>query len=884
MTAKMFISYCHDDEWLKDEFHKSLATLIRNNEVEIWHDRLIEPGAEFDQEIIDRIQSSDIMILLISSSFIASDYCYNVEFKKALSLKSNGKLEIVPVIVRATNFDIEPLKNMLFLPKDARPVNPNGASRVDFELRDQNWSNVSRDLGNKIKKMKSKSYQINLSKEHVAERVKNLNFQHVNHNVSDISDFFQEPEIVHTENDHDQSLGSISDLASQLSEGLHFLSGDDQSGKTTTLFVVQQILADTNIPSVIISGSRINNNQVDDLINDAVEKQLVGNKVNNYDLTVLIDDFDECKLSEARQRKFLTAANSKYKSILATCYSRAFAKAFDATLMEHSQIYAIEQLPVNKVYELIENWILCGRTDHGEEAEITVVYQSVIGLLNGGAVPAYPPMILLFLRVSDSVRGADLSMTSNAACYDSLISLELNNHKVPPNRIDAAKNFLGFFAGNSFEDDDMRKVSLDKFEDIKSQYNNIFFDEILFAEPALFDSKILQKDDGYISFKNKFLGYFFVGRYMALYLKNQAPENYETKVSYHIKNVRYRASANILLYCIYFSNDVSLLDRLMGKLDEKFSEVPSWQLTNTDVIDQNIGKSVLEALELSDDVRNERFKTIKASSVSKYNEDGQFEDYANPYSSTLKNLLVEDDLEDKPKTFIGEMNSLFRLQSILGSALNTRQGTFTGLTILKCAASVVESAGRFSIFNLNLARSLSIDLEECVELIKARFPHEDFEYLDSGSDQYKREMDNFISENVQAIAAAHGRWIVFSAQTVAGRILSGKTALEALRRLAESEGENESNAVNYQIAYGISKLFNTAKIDRDLYDSQTKKHGINNLVFQTSGYSVYVFSRFMPISHEDRHWLNSKFNFRKGLINVRQRKFLPKHSTKLKKR
>ena len=44
-----------------------------------WHDRRIVPGQEFEHQIDKYFSEADIILLLVSSDFIASDYCYQIE-------------------------------------------------------------------------------------------------------------------------------------------------------------------------------------------------------------------------------------------------------------------------------------------------------------------------------------------------------------------------------------------------------------------------------------------------------------------------------------------------------------------------------------------------------------------------------------------------------------------------------------------------------------------------------------------------------------------------------------------------------------------------------------------------------------------------------------
>ncbi|MCU0552972.1 MAG: toll/interleukin-1 receptor domain-containing protein [Leptolyngbya sp. Prado105] len=59
--------------------------LQRQRVVSRWHDRLITAGTEWDREIDHRLSAADIILLMLSSDFLHSEYCWGVEVQKAVS-------------------------------------------------------------------------------------------------------------------------------------------------------------------------------------------------------------------------------------------------------------------------------------------------------------------------------------------------------------------------------------------------------------------------------------------------------------------------------------------------------------------------------------------------------------------------------------------------------------------------------------------------------------------------------------------------------------------------------------------------------------------------------------------------------------------------------
>ncbi|MFH9039478.1 toll/interleukin-1 receptor domain-containing protein [Streptomyces sp. NPDC017966] len=118
----LFYSYAHEDETLRDHLAKHLKILERQHVIRGWHDREISAGTEWRGEIDQNLQAADIVLLLISPDFIASDYCYDIELAESLRRHNLGECIVIPVILRAVETTGAPFMMLQALPKDAKPV------------------------------------------------------------------------------------------------------------------------------------------------------------------------------------------------------------------------------------------------------------------------------------------------------------------------------------------------------------------------------------------------------------------------------------------------------------------------------------------------------------------------------------------------------------------------------------------------------------------------------------------------------------------------------------------------------------------------------------------------------------------------------------------
>jgi hypothetical protein len=120
--ATIFFSYSHADEALRDRLEVHLALLKRQGVIETWHDRRIAPGEPIDRSIGARLDTAEVILLLVSPDFVASDYCYDVEMTRALERHERGEAVVIPVILRPCDWQGAPFGDIKALPKDGKPV------------------------------------------------------------------------------------------------------------------------------------------------------------------------------------------------------------------------------------------------------------------------------------------------------------------------------------------------------------------------------------------------------------------------------------------------------------------------------------------------------------------------------------------------------------------------------------------------------------------------------------------------------------------------------------------------------------------------------------------------------------------------------------------
>jgi TIR domain len=110
--VSLFYSYSHRDERFRRTLESHLSVLRRSGLITEWHDRMIGAGGDWRGEIDRNLATADIVLLLVSPDFLASDYCWGEEMTKALQRHERGEARVIPIILRPCRWRNTPLASL----------------------------------------------------------------------------------------------------------------------------------------------------------------------------------------------------------------------------------------------------------------------------------------------------------------------------------------------------------------------------------------------------------------------------------------------------------------------------------------------------------------------------------------------------------------------------------------------------------------------------------------------------------------------------------------------------------------------------------------------------------------------------------------------------
>ncbi len=159
-AIKIFFSYATfspKDKRLFDKLSMHLSVLRRQHLIDEWYDSAISVGNNISQAIEAHLRAADIIVLLISAEFLASERCYELEMQRALELSTTGTARLIPVILSPTDWETLPLAHYSPLPAGGIPVSLK--RNIDAALSEvaRGIRKVVEELAGKVKRIRTRS-------------------------------------------------------------------------------------------------------------------------------------------------------------------------------------------------------------------------------------------------------------------------------------------------------------------------------------------------------------------------------------------------------------------------------------------------------------------------------------------------------------------------------------------------------------------------------------------------------------------------------------------------------------------------------------------------------------------------------------------------------
>ena len=145
-ALEVFLSHAEPDADLLEEMLQHLSPLRRTGQIKISHARSVEFGDRWREQVEARLNSADLIVLLVSAAFIDSDDCWDVEAQRALERHRQGTARVVALLARPCDWAKTPLRDLPLLPQNRDPVS-------SWETRDGAWTQVVQELSRLLEEL-----------------------------------------------------------------------------------------------------------------------------------------------------------------------------------------------------------------------------------------------------------------------------------------------------------------------------------------------------------------------------------------------------------------------------------------------------------------------------------------------------------------------------------------------------------------------------------------------------------------------------------------------------------------------------------------------------------------------------------------------------------
>ena len=138
-AVEVFFSYAHEDAELRKRLEQHFSFLKREKMISQWYDDEIKAGQEWRGEIEAHLNSADVILLLISAAFAASDFCFSTEMNRAMERHDAGEAVVVPILLHPCDWQKAPFAKLQALPGGDEAISEwanveKALYEVDYEL------------------------------------------------------------------------------------------------------------------------------------------------------------------------------------------------------------------------------------------------------------------------------------------------------------------------------------------------------------------------------------------------------------------------------------------------------------------------------------------------------------------------------------------------------------------------------------------------------------------------------------------------------------------------------------------------------------------------------------------------------------------------------
>lgn len=696
MPVKVFISYSHKDESHKEDLDEHLSMLKRTKLIDAWHDRKIVAGQDWSKEISKHLESSELILFLISPSFLSSEYCFNLEMNRAIEMHRLGNAMLIPIVVRPCDWTNCELASFQAVPKDAKPI-------TSWGNPDEAWLNAINGIKEHLAHFEQITKRVSTEKKkpfRVTDATHDwmddteVALTHRKANKVRISDVYVSLDMESDElaESKDIEISSSDIIFTKPKQYLVF--GEEQQGKSTLLKHAYKELLKSGIVPVYLNASDISQSDITKNLSFALKAQYVDLTLEQFlampNRVLLIDDLNEIGLNTKYRAHFLTSVNSQFSQVVITCHSSFSYIAPEIQELTEYAKYELLGLGHLKRSEIVEKWISLGVEESISELALynqcDELKARLDTIIRKNIVPPKPIYILMLLQMFEAYAQQNLELSSHGHCYQQLIYQAFDHAKIQKNEIDKYLNVLTELAwvlhknGGAINQHQLENFFVEYGKTFLHVDGNVIINKLK-------SNSILNEKDHKTQFKYPYLFYFFTAKKIAESYSTDSEIQVEVKKL--IDNLHREDYANILVFVTHHTKDRWVLDEIQNALNSLFVDQTPATLTKDQLnfMDEFIAKIpelVMEQREISEERRK--------------------------HNKHLDNIDRENSENDESADILANINKAFKGMEISGQIIRNRHATLSRDAIYGLASNGTFTGLRFLNFFINISETAKLEV------------------------------------------------------------------------------------------------------------------------------------------------------------------------------
>ncbi len=379
-----FIIYAREDREALEAFKKHLKPLERCGELFVWYDGEILAGAEWDKEIKEKLNSAEIVLLLLSTSFVNSDYIFDTELPHATDRYDKNLCIIIPILITDCYWKVlSRISKFQMLPSNGKPIfsdHGHDANRIMTEVvmsirkaalefresRSLQVQPILEDMDEQIENETSKK-DSSLKKNTHPDDILN-SFRHASIQLQNWKSDFENLLDSHLERPQTSEIINWIDASLPRDEkGIALLVGDAGAGKSVIMRDVLRELEARKTPVLGIKADQYCVETIEILekrlhLNESIEAMAKALGQTNERVVVLIDQIDALSQSLSARREYLETFTRLVSllseipavRIVISCRTYDLQNDHDFSFYRRQKKFQVDRLSVEQVKSVLQ--------------------------------------------------------------------------------------------------------------------------------------------------------------------------------------------------------------------------------------------------------------------------------------------------------------------------------------------------------------------------------------------------------------------------------------------------------------------------------------------------------------------------------------------------